>query len=383
MKTIAILGSTGSVGTQTLDVVDRGQGWIVRGLTANSNISLLEEQIRKYKPEQAAVADPAFYHKLKTAVRDTNTKILSGREGVCQVASMEGTDRVVSALVGIAGLMPTLAAIEAGNHVALANKETLVTAGEIVMKRAKEKKVQILPVDSEHSAVFQCLQGANHPVKRIILTASGGPFLGKTKKELEGITPDQALCHPNWKMGNKVTIDSATMMNKGLEIIEAKWLFGVRPDQVDAVVHRQSVVHSMVEFTDGALLAQMGEADMRLPISYALYYPKREMLDEQPFDFISHSCLTFEQPDEETFGCLRLAKQALKMGGTMPACLNGANESAVSLFLQKKIGFLEIPEMIEETMARHQVRQNYTLEDILKTDRVAKETLRSLAEHRR
>ncbi len=383
MKNISILGSTGSIGTQTLDVLSRNNcEYNIVGLTANKNIELLEKQIRKYKPLKAAIADKALFNSLKISVSDTSTEILCGREGVNEIAEDSKNDIVVSSLVGIAGLEPTLCAINAKADIALANKETLVTAGEYVINAVKENNVRLLPVDSEHSAIFQCLNGnkKKENVRRIILTASGGPFFGKTIDELKNVTVSDALKHPNWSMGRKITIDSATMMNKGLEIIEAKWLFDMPVENIDVVVHRQSIIHSMVEYTDGAILAQMGEPDMRVPISCALNYPNREITESEPFDFIKNSGLTFEKPDEDTFKCLRLAKEAIKTGGTMTAFLNGANEMAVKLFLDKKIKFLDIGNIIERVISEYKTIQNYSLNDVYEADEIAREAVLKLSE---
>ncbi len=382
MKNISILGSTGSIGTQTLDVISRNEKeYNVVGITANRNIDLLEKQIRIYKPLKAAIADKALFNSLKTSVADTNTKILCGSESINEIASESENDIVVSSLVGIAGLEPTLCAINAKSDIALANKETLVTAGEFVIRSAKENNVKILPVDSEHSAVFQCLMGNKdkNNIKRIILTASGGPFFGKTEEQLKVVTVEDALKHPNWSMGKKITIDSATMMNKGLEIIEAKWLFDMTPDKIDVVVHRQSIIHSMVEYTDGAILAQIGEPDMRVPISCALNYPSREIYNSQPFDFIKNSTLTFDLPDEKTFKCLKLAKDALRIGGTMTAFLNGANEAAVQLFLDEKIKFLDIGNIIEKALSEYKPVFDYTIDDVYLADKVSREAVYRLS----
>ena len=380
MKNISILGSTGSIGTQTLDVISRNKNdYNVVGLTANKNISLLEKQIRMYKPLKAAIADKALFNSLKISVADTDTEILCGQEGINEIASDCKNDILVSSLVGIAGLEPTLCAIKSKSDIALANKETLVTAGEYMINAAKENNVKLLPVDSEHSAVFQCLIGNKNKtnINRIILTASGGPFFGKTQEELKSVTLEDALKHPNWSMGQKITVDSATMMNKGLEVIEARWLFDMPIDKIDVVVHRQSIIHSMVEYTDGAILAQMGEPDMRVPISVALNYPEREIAEIKPFDFIKNSTLTFDEPDEETFKCLKLAKEALKIGGTMTAFLNGANEMANELFRKGKIGFLEIADLVSYAMENAENTAGGSLEAILEADRNARELVRS------
>ncbi len=381
MKKLCILGATGSVGTQSLDVVDRqNDKFAVCGLTANSNINLLEQQIRKYKPLKAAVADKALFKTLKDNVADCSTKILCGEDGVIEVASMNESDIVVSSIVGVAGLKPTLAAIDAKKDIALANKETMVTAGQLVCKKAEENNIKILPVDSEHSAIFQCLMsGKSRNVSRIILTCSGGPFFGKDIEFLKSVKPEDALKHPNWSMGQKITIDSATLMNKGLEFIEAKWLFDVDTDKIDILVHRQSVIHSMVEFSDGAIIAQLGEPDMRVPISVAINYPEREIIkDYKPFDFIKNNNLTFAMPDEDTFKCLKLAKKAIGIGGTLPAYLNGANEMAVELFLKKKISFTDIGDIIEESMKICNVIDDYILEDVFNADKSARENVLSI-----
>jgi len=377
MKKITVLGSTGSIGTQTLDVVDRqSDKFEVCGLAANRNIRLLSEQIRKYKPQKAAIFDETLYKDLKTAVCDCPTEILCGLDGVREVAARTKADIALSAIVGIAGLLPTLDAIDEEIDIALANKETLVTAGKLVTDRIKEKNVKLLPVDSEHSAIFQCLNGEKSKfIKRIILTASGGPFFGKNRDELKNVTLKDALNHPNWSMGNKITIDSATLMNKGLEFIEAKWLFGVENNMIDIVVHRQSIIHSMVEFSDGSIMAQMGKPDMRTPISVALNYPDREILNQEAMDFAALSSLTFHKPDYDTFKCLSLAIDAIKTGGTAPAYLNGANEAAVELFLNEKIGFLDIADVIGEAMNKHSNVANYSLNDVLNADKSARKAV--------
>ena len=377
MKTISILGSTGSIGTQTLDVIARNPGkFRVQGITGNKNIKLLEGQTRKFAPKFVVVADETLYKDLKVSLADTSVTVLCGTEGMCEIASDNENDLVVSATVGISGLKPTLSAIEAGIDVALANKETLVTAGQLVTKLVKERKVKLLPVDSEHSAIFQCME-CGHKPKRLILTASGGPFFGKTAKDLESVSLEDALKHPNWSMGQKITIDSATMMNKGLEIIEAKWLFDMELDNIDVVVHRESIIHSMIELSDGSILAQMGEPDMRVPISVALNYPDREVVKSSPLDFLKHPSLSFYNPDEEAFPCLKLAKEALKAGGTMPCFLNGANEAAVAYFLDRKIKFLDIPRMISKAMGKYTPKAEYTLDDIIQTDMLAREEITS------
>lgn len=368
MKRISILGSTGSIGTQTLDVV-RNSGEIeVVGLAVDSNIELLYEQIQEFRPQKVTVMDADKAKELKSNLCNCDTEVLQGMDGLIELSSMDKVDTVVTSLVGMIGIRPTIAAIKAGKNVALANKETLVTAGELVMNLAEEYGVSILPVDSEHSAIYQCLQGNKmNSLEKIILTASGGPFRGRSKKELEDVTLEQALKHPNWSMGKKITIDSATLMNKGLEVIEAKWLFDVKVDDIQVVVHPQSIIHSMVQYVDGSIIAQLGRPDMRLPIQYALDYPDRTHNDYPRLDFNDLTQLTFEKPDLESFRCLQLAYEALKIGGTMTTVLNAANEEVVSLFLREKIRFLDIPYIIEDIMAKHKVIDKPNIDDILKT----------------
>ncbi|NBH99383.1 1-deoxy-D-xylulose-5-phosphate reductoisomerase [Hominisplanchenecus murintestinalis] len=374
MKTIAILGSTGSIGTQTLEVAEANGDLRVAALAAGSNVELLERQIRKFHPKLAALASEEAAKDLRVRVRDLDVRIVSGMEGLIEVSVMPETDILVTAIVGMIGIRPTIAAIEAGKDIALANKETLVTAGHIIMPLAKEKNVRILPVDSEHSAVFQALNGENgKQVSRILLTASGGPFRGKTRKELENVQPEDALKHPNWAMGQKITIDSATLVNKGLEVMEAKWLFGAELEQIEVVVQPQSVIHSMVEFTDGAVMAQLGTPDMKLPIQYALYYPERRYLGGERLDFGSMGRLTFEEPDEETFLGLPLAFQAARDGGSMPTVFNAANECAVSRFLHKQIRFLDIYEILQACMEEHHVVENPAVEEILAAEQMTYE----------
>lgn len=369
MKKIAILGSTGSIGTQTLEVVDILQDVAVCGISGNHNIKLLEQQARKYRPRLVAVMEEHNAKALQQALSDTNCKVVCGMEGLVEVATMQEVDTVVTSVVGNVGLRPTFAAISAGKNIALANKETLVSAGQLVMDLVKQKGVALYPVDSEHSAIFQSLQGnAGNFIRRILLTASGGPFRGRTKQALASVTAKDALKHPNWSMGQKITIDSATLMNKGLEVMEAKWLFGVDTDKIEVLIHPQSILHSAVEYEDGAVMAQMGEPDMRVPIQYALTYPKRVKNPFPKMDFTQRCQMTFEQPDTETFRCLSLAYQALEIGGTMPAVLNASNEIAVAKFLQGEIGFLDIPTLIEKTMQAYTVKQQYTLEDLLNAD---------------
>lgn len=373
---ISIIGSTGSIGTQTLEIVRANPGIRVLGLSAYSNIALLEAQAREFKPEIVCCVDEKKAGLLKTALADTAVKVVSGVEGVTAVACVAGAQTVVTAVVGIAGLLPTIAAIKAGKNIALANKETLVTGGHIVTRLCREYGVKLLPVDSEHSAIFQSLQGnEQNTIKKIILTASGGPFFGKRREELEHITPQDALKHPNWDMGAKVTIDSSTLVNKGLEVMEAGWLFDVSPDQIEVLVHRQSVVHSMVEYADNAVIAQLGAPDMRLPIQYAITYPKRLSMQNNRLDFTKYASLTFEKPDTKTFPALDLAYQAARAGGLMPCIFNASDEAAVDLFLHEKISYLQIAEIIAETMANMQNIQNPTVEEILAADHACRETV--------
>jgi len=377
MKNATILGSTGSIGTQTLEVIDNmGGEAAVTALTANSNVGLLYEQILRYKPKFAAVMDEQAYHELKGMLSKTSldVKLAQGIDGIIEAAAMDCADICVNALVGSIGLLPTLAAIDAGTDIALANKESIVTAGELVMTHAKERGVSIIPIDSEHSAVFQCLAGnEGNKIRKIILTASGGPFRGRSREQLEHVTLDEALRHPNWVMGRKITIDSATLMNKGLEVIEARWLFGVDPSQIEVVVHPQSVVHSMVEFEDGAVMAQLGESDMRVCIQYALTYPTRVKSDFRRLDILQRGTLTFEPPDTQAFPCLQYAYDALKAGGTMPTVLNSANEAAVELFLNGKISFLDIPRLINAAVSSYNVRHELDIGGILQADAWARE----------
>lgn len=350
-KHIAILGSTGSIGTQTLDVVNsHSDELVVEVLTANKNSDLLIKQAKEFKPNAVVIADQNQYQKVKDALSDTDIKVYAGEEAISQVVQMGTVDTVVTAMVGYSGLKPTIKAIESGKNIALANKETLVVAGDLITRLVEENKVFISPVDSEHSAIFQCLTGEPERIEKIILTASGGPFRNKSIDELKAVTPKQALKHPNWDMGAKITIDSATMMNKGLEVIEAKWLFGVKNNQIDVVVHPQSIIHSMVQFTDGSIKAQMGLPDMKLPIQYALSFPDRWHSDFPRMDFKLYPNLTFEQPDMEKFRCLAIAYDALGKGGNVPAIVNAANEIAVDAFLKEKIGFMQIPELIEKAI---------------------------------
>lgn len=380
MRKISILGSTGSIGTQTLDVIRHNRDLQLIAISAGSNIKMLEEQIREFHPQLAAVWSESNAKLLRENIADVmpTCKVVSGMEGLLEVAVAEQADILITAVVGMIGIQPTIAAIMAGKDIGLANKETLVTAGHIIMPLAKEKNVSILPVDSEHSAIFQCLNGEReNKIHKILLTASGGPFRGMNRKDLELVTLEMALKHPNWSMGKKITIDSATMVNKGLEVIEAKWLFDVEPEQIEVVVQPQSIIHSMVEFEDGAVMAQLGVPDMRLPIQYALYYPRRVFLDGKRLDFSMLSEITFEKPDMEAFLGLRYAYDAVKTGGTMPTVLNAANELAVAKFLNNQIHFLEIYEMIQICMEEHKVVENPTVEDILETEKWVYETIES------
>lgn len=367
-RTISILGSTGSIGRQSLDVI-AALGFSVGALTAYKSVELLEQQARRFKPRLVAVIDPDAAADLKVRLADTDIRVLSGQEGVVEAATLPETDTVITAVVGVAGLVPTLAAIDAGKRIALANKETLVCAGELVMRRAKEKGAEIIPVDSEHSALFQSLEGNSRgEVKRLILTASGGPFFGKKKEELVGVTRAQALKHPNWSMGAKITIDSATMMNKGLEFIEAMRLYEMPPEKISVVIHRESIIHSLVEYCDGAVLAQLGAPDMRLPIQYALTWPNRLPGPADLLDLLTCGPLHFAPPDTEAFPCLALAIGAAKTGGTAPAIMNGANEVAVARFLADEIGFYDIPRLVEDALSQVSVVQAPGLDEILAAD---------------
>lgn len=378
MKKIGILGSTGSIGTQTLEIVRTNKDIEVTALAAGSNIELLERQIREFKPELAVVWNPDRAAELRDRVRDLDVKVLSGMDGLLAAASEPRSEILVTAVVGMIGVLPTIEAIKAGKDIALANKETLVTAGHIIMPLAREKQVKILPVDSEHSAIFQSLQGGQQrALRKILLTASGGPFRGKKKEELENIQVEDALKHPNWEMGKKITIDSSTMINKGLEVIEAKWLFGVTVDQIQVVVQPQSIIHSMVEYEDGAVIAQLGTPDMKLPIQYALYYPERRFLPGERLDFGELSAITFERPDMETFYGLQLAFEAGRRGGSLPTVFNAANERAVALFLKRKIRYLQIPEIIRACMEEHRNILEPTVEEILKTEQETYEFIKS------
>lgn len=380
-KRIAVLGSTGSIGTQALEVIrEQKKHFEVEVLTANNNLELLIQQAIEFKPNVVVIANKEKADALKSALANEPIKIYSGMEAIAQVVEMESVDIVLTAMVGYAGLIPTIHAIKAKKPIALANKETLVVAGALITQLAKENAVNIYPVDSEHSAIFQCLAGEwNNPIEKIYLTASGGPFRGKKAAELTAVTKQQALKHPNWDMGAKITIDSASLMNKGLEVIEAKWLFNLNVEQIDVIVHPQSIIHSIVQFQDGSMKAQMGLPDMKLPIQYALAYPQRLQASFPRFDFMNYPSLTFEKPDLETFRNLGLAFEALKQGGNMPCVLNASNEIAVEAFLQDKIGFLQMSDVIEKTMQKINLIKNPSLDDYINTDiearRIAKELL--------
>ena len=366
MKKIAILGSTGSIGTQTLDIVRKESDLQVTAMAAGANVELMEKQVREFQPKLVAMWTEKAAQDLKMRLGDLSVRVTYGMEGLLEVAVHEEAEVLVTAIVGMIGIRPTIAAIEQGKTIALANKETLVTAGHIIMPLAEQKGVSILPVDSEHSAIFQSMHGENRErVNKILLTASGGPFRGKKKEELGSMTVEDALNHPNWSMGKKVTIDSASLVNKGLEVMEAKWLFDVELDQIQVVVHPQSIIHSAVEYVDGGIMAQLGVPDMKLPIQYALFYPDRRPMDTGRVDFFRLKQLTFEEPDTDTFRGLALAYQAARRGGSLPTVFNAANERAVALFLQRRITFLQIPELIESSMEHHQLIDNPTVEQIL------------------
>ena len=379
MKRVGILGSTGSIGTQTLEVIRESKEEKVVALAAAANIELLEKQIREFSPKIVCVFEEEKAKLLKQNIKDRDVRIVSGMEGLLEIVQLEEMDIIVTALVGMIGIQPTIKAIESGKDIALANKETLVTAGHLIMPLAKEKGVKILPVDSEHSAIFQSLQGTSkREIEKILLTASGGPFRGKIRKEMETVTVEDALKHPNWKMGHKITIDSATMVNKGLEVMEAKWLFGVEAEQIEVVIQPQSIIHSMVEFVDGGIIAQLGIPDMKLPIQYALTYPNRRYLKGERLDFSTLGKITFEAPDRENFYGLELAYHAIKEGGSMPTVFNAANEFAVKCFLEHKIRFLQIPEWIEKAMKKHKIIKNPSIEKILETEKGVYEYLESI-----
>ncbi len=374
MKNISILGSTGSIGTQSLDVC-RMHGYSVKCLTANANVDLMDRQVREFKPDIVCMMSEAAANDLKIKISDTDTKVVSGMNGLIECAAYSGADTVLNSVVGMIGLQPTLEAIKAKKTIALANKETLVAGGHLVTNLAKEYGVSILPVDSEHSAIFQAMQGSpsKSAIKKIILTASGGPFFGKKLEELENVTASDALKHPNWDMGAKITIDSATMMNKGLEFIEAKWLFDMPNDDIEIVVHRESVVHSAIVYQDNSMIAQLGVPDMRIPIQYALTYPERQPSPVAPLSLADYGKLTFFEPDYDTFKCINVCKNAIEMGGLHPAAANGANEESVKFFLEGKIKFTDIAYLNEEAMLKAPEKENFTLEDVLETDTAARE----------
>ena len=378
MKNIAVLGSTGSIGTQTLDIVRKNPDELkITVLAAGSNIELIEKQIREFKPEAVALFNDDKANELKLKIADTKVKVLSGMDGMIEAATFNNVDTVVTSMVGMIGIKPTIAAIKAGKNIALANKETLVTAGHIIMPLIKEHKVSLLPVDSEHSAIFQSMNGENRKrISKILLTASGGPFRGKSYEELKNVTLEDALKHPNWAMGQKITVDSATLVNKGLEVMEAAWLFDVDVSMIQVVVHPQSVIHSMVEYEDTAVIAQLGCPDMRLPIQYALFYPDRRFLDAKKLDFFEMKSLTFEKPDMDTFKGLKFAMEAAEFGGSMPTVFNASNEEAVAMFLNKKIGFLDIYRIIEESMNRHTIISNPDIDTVLSVERDTREFIR-------
>lgn len=379
MKKIAILGSTGSIGTQTLEIVRNNPDLQVTALAAGRNVRLLEEQVREFKPSLVAVWDEKDAADFRTRVSDMQVQVVSGMDGLLQVASHEPAEILVTAIVGMIGIQPTIAAIRAGKDIALANKETLVTAGHIIMPLAKECSVSILPVDSEHSAIFQSLNGENRErLEKILLTASGGPFRGKTRADLENMSVADALKHPNWSMGKKVTIDSASLVNKGLEVMEARWLFDVSLDQIQVVIHPQSIIHSAVQYTDGGIMAQLGTPDMKLPIQYALFYPDRRPMAGKRVDFFALGQLTFEAPDMDTFQGLALAYQAARTGGSLPTVFNAANEKAVALLLEERIRFVQIPDLIRACMEAHRVIENPTVEQILQTEAETYEQVRKV-----
>ena len=380
MKNVSILGSTGSIGTQTLDVIRRNVDINVVALAAGTRVADLAEQVREFKPQLVCIGKEELVSELKTLIGDMDVKIVSGDEGLIEAATIESAEIVVTAVVGMMGITPTVEAIKAHKDIALANKETLVCAGHIIMSLAKECNVNIYPVDSEHSAIFQCLQGnEGNKLKGIILTASGGPFFGKTKSDLEGVTVEQALNHPNWSMGRKITIDSATLMNKGLEFIEAMWLFKLRPEQIEIVVHRQSVVHSAVEYEDNSVIAQLGVPDMKIPIQYALLYPERVECDVKKLSLTDYGKLTFEKPDYDTFDCLRACIKAVTIGGNLPAAVNGANEEAVAAFLEGRIDFLDIGRIVMNVCENTPREEIKCVEDVLEADRLARKEARRLA----
>lgn len=380
MKKIAILGSTGSIGTQTLDIVRNFKDELeVVAMAAGTNVDLMEKQVREFRPKVVTMWEEQAAADLKGRLRDMEITVLTGMNGLLEIAVLPEVEVLVTAIVGMIGIRPTIEAIKAGKDIALANKETLVCAGHIIMPLAKKHNVAILPVDSEHSAIFQSLNGEpKNRISKILLTASGGPFRGKTREELVGIQVEDALKHPNWAMGRKITIDSSTLVNKGLEVMEAKWLFGVEPEQIQVVVHPQSIIHSMVEYVDGAVIAQLGLPDMKLPIQYALFYPDRRVMKEKKLDFFELQNMTFEKPDTETFYGLKLAYEALETGGNVPTIYNAANEKSVALFLEKKISYLQIPEMIERSMRKVKRVENPDVTQILETEAEVYEYILSL-----
>ena len=379
MKKISILGSTGSIGTQTLEIVRDNNDLQVEALVAKSNIELLEEQVREFKPKLVCVYDDEKAKAFKNNIKDLNIEVVSGMNGMIECATIESAEIVVTAVVGMIGILPTIEAIKSGKDIALANKETLVTAGHIIIPLAKENNVKIYPVDSEHSAIFQSLNGENKKeIKKIILTASGGPFRGKKIEHLQDIGPEDALKHPNWSMGRKITIDSATMVNKGLEVIEAKWLFDVDFNKIQVVVHPQSIIHSMVEYVDGAVMAQLGMPDMKLPIQYALFYPNRRVMNNNKLDFYKLGSISFEEPDMETFRGLKLAYEVGRTGGSLPTVYNAGNEKAVELFLNNKIKFLDIYKIIEKCVDKHSVINNPSIEEILEVERKTYDYIKEL-----
>ena len=382
MKKIAILGSTGSIGTQTLEIVRDNPDLQVTGLAAGSNVLLMEKQIREFEPQLAVMWSEAAAKELQGRVADLPVRVGSGMEGLLELSVMEGMDILVTAIVGMIGIRPTIAAIESGKTIALANKETLVTAGHLIMPLARKHGVSILPVDSEHSAIFQSMNGeARSSVSRLWLTASGGPFRGKKREELAGMRAEDALKHPNWSMGRKITVDSASLVNKALEVMEARWLFDVELDSIEVLVHPQSIIHSMVEYTDGAVMAQLGMPDMKLPIQYALFYPERRPMPGERVDFFKLGRITFEKPDRDTFTGLDLGMRAAKAGGSMPTVFNAANEKAVALFLDHSIGFLEIPELIEKCMNHHRVIENPNVNEILQAEAETYEYIEHIKEN--
>lgn len=383
MKNIAIIGSTGSIGTQTLEIVRDNKDLKVVAISAGSNVELLEKQAREFMPDIVGIWDEDKAKQLRVALSDVNIRVVSGMEGLIQIATYDSSEILVTAIVGMIGIRPTIEAIKAGKDIALANKETLVTAGHIIMPLAKEKGVRILPVDSEHSAIFQCIHGEQYggvanKISRLLITASGGPFRGRKREELKGVTVEDALKHPNWAMGRKITIDSATLVNKGLEVIEARWLFDIQPENIEVVVQPQSIIHSMVEFEDGSVKAQLGTPDMKLPIQYALYYPERRFLKGDRLDFTKFSGIVIDTPDRDTFLGLDFAYDAIKIGGSMPTVFNAANERAVALFLSKRISFLQIYEIIRQCMATHKVIENPNLEEILAVEQWVYDYIRDM-----